>query len=414
LNATTPDKTNEFGTPIGPYVREQIVAGLAEALDDARGNLGARLDRVRGAVEQVQQRLAAIDLVRDVVADGGDATTVVGGDADAAGDQTESDVVSSESAAGAVTPSAMIAAQPESRLRYAALATARGEPVSEFLLIPFGEVVVERPIAGENFVFTQAHAEAARRWFEQMGRKLAIDYEHQSFGRYNTRSAGLRPAAGWIGGLDVRADGLWAVNVTWTERAGELLRTGEYRYFSPVIFWTDEDHSELAALGPVALTNDPAMRGVQALAAGRRRAATGGSAEAEPAAAQGDAATAQEDPSRALLAAQREIRALQEQLMDQQADAFIVRGLEAGKILESTSADWRTDYLRDPAATEARLARAPALLPPGRVMSPASGGTRGKVGAYSSACGDARGDALTAEDLAAYEQAAAAGRVLLR
>src|SRR6185436_3109707 len=123
------------------------------------------------------------------------------------------------------------------------------------------------------FEFTRRHAESAAAWFASLGRKLAIDYEHQSFERHNTRADGLRPAAGWVGGLQVREDGLWAVDVTWTARAKELLAAGEYRYFSPVIFWTDEDYGDVAALGPVALTNDPAMRGVTPLAAARRAGA---------------------------------------------------------------------------------------------------------------------------------------------
>ena len=44
-----------------------------------------------------------------------------------------------------------------------------------------------------------------------MGRKLAIDYEQQSFDRFNTRPDGLRPAAAWIGGLEIRDNGLWAI-----------------------------------------------------------------------------------------------------------------------------------------------------------------------------------------------------------
>src|SRR5262249_23306366 len=120
-----------------------------------------------------------------------------------------------------------------------------------------------------DFEFTRQQAEQAAAWFESLGRKLAIDYEHQSFDRFNTRSDGLRPAAGWIGGLQVREDGLWATSVEWTDRAATLLRAGEYKYFSPVIFWTDESRTEIEALGPVALTNDPAMQGVAALAARR-------------------------------------------------------------------------------------------------------------------------------------------------
>ncbi len=345
--------------PIGPFVREQILTRLREALHLATEDLSVNLGRIRDLAGEVAERADGIDLP----------------------------------AAAAV---AAAEAQPSSRLTYAVLATARGEPVNEFLLIPFGEVVVERPVAGESFVFTRGHAEAAQRWFEHMGRKLAIDYEHQSFDRCNTRSDGLRPAAGWIGGLEIRDDGLWAVNVSWTERATELLRSGEYRYFSPVIFWSDEDHSDLAALGPVALTNDPAMCGVRPLAASRHPALE----EEEDEQWRAELETARE-----------EVALLRRQLAGQEADAFVERGLRLGKILDSTSMDWRADYLRDPEETEQRLSRAPTLRPPGRVITldrrgDVSGQRRLTVRAAAGGPW-----AVDAEDWAAYERAVAAGRV---
>lgn len=358
-NSTCP----EAAPPVGPFIREQILTRLQEALQIATDDLTGQFDRLRELVGGIAERIDGVDLARSPTA----------------------------------TPQP---AQPLSCLQFAAFATARGEPVNEFLLIPFGEVVVERPIAGENFVFTRAHAESAKRWFDQMGRKLAVDYEHQSFDRFNTRSDGLRPAAGWIGGLEIRDEGLWAVDVTWTERAGELLRSGEYRYFSPVIFWTDEDHSDVAALGPVALTNDPAMRGVSPLAARRELDET----EPElPAEEPLDATQAK------LLAAQSEITLLRKQLAAQEADTFVERGLRLGKILDSTSMDWRDDYLRDPEGTEQRLSRAPVLLPPGRVVAL---DRNGNVDAHSPARrAPTSTPDIEAEDLDAYERAAAAGRV---
>jgi phage I-like protein len=358
LNTTAVDSVETAGVPIGPFVREQILTRLRAALHLATEDLPANLGRVRELAAEVAERADGIDL-----------------------------------------PAAAMAgreAQPSSRLTYAMLATARGAPVSEFLLIPFGDVVVERPVAGESFVFTRGHAEAAQRWFDGMGRKLAIDYEHQSFDRCNTRSDGLRPAAGWIGGLEIRDDGLWAVNESWTERAAELLRSGEYRYFSPVIFWTDEDHSDLAALGPVALTNDPAMRGVRPLAASR----------------QPEAPDEDDEQLRAELETAREqVALLRRQLAAQEADAFVERGLRLGKILDSTSMDWRADYLRDAEETEQRLSRAPTLRPPGRVITL---DRRGEVsGPHRPANRTALAGpwAIDAEDWAAYERAVAAGRV---
>ncbi len=348
---------------VGPFVRHRVLKGLREALALARADLAGELEPVYDAVRGVLERLDALRLTQT---------------RDAA------------------------PAPPRSELPFTALAASRGEPVREFLLIPFGEIAVERPLVGGSFVFTRAHAESAARWFEQLGRKLAIDYEHQSFERCNPRGDGLKPAAGWIGGLAVRDDGLWAVEVTWTERASALLGSGEYKYFSPVIFWTDEDHTDVAALGPVALTNDPAMRGVQPLAA--RRDLDGGDDDPP------DTLCAAEELRTALTLAQTEADELRAKLAAQEADTFVERGLRLGKIVDSTSLDWRADYLRDPEEAAARLARAPLLLPPGRVL-PVD--PRGQVVRLRRAVapGAPIPAGVEAEDLAAYEQAVAAGRV---
>ncbi len=294
---------------------------------------------------------------------------------------------------------------------YSVLATRRAEPVSEWLLIPFGAIEVEHPVSGGSFEFTRRHADSAKRWFDGLGRKLAIDYEHQSFEHLNTRADGLRPAAGWIGRLEVRDDGLWAVDVTWTDRAKTLLAAGEYRYFSPVIYWADEDHGDVAALGPVALTNDPAMHDVTPLAASRG---------VQPAAINGDS----EDQitleaallaERELDAAQEEVARLRRQLAGQEADTFVERGMRVGKILDANSMDWREDYLRDPQATAARLARAPVLLPPGRVVELDARGdvlARSDVELTYARNADAfRRAGIEVEDLTAYERAVLAGRV---
>jgi hypothetical protein len=341
---------------VGALAREQLQARLREAWQLVRGDVQRALPRLREVVEEILTRLDSLALP----------------------------LLAREAPA-----------QPASQLPFTALSAARGEPVSQFLLIPFGQVTVERPVAGESFVFTPAHAESARRWFERMQRKLAIDYEHQSLDRCNTRSDGLRPAAGWIGGLEVRDDGLWAVDVAWTERARELLRTGEYRYFSPVIFWTDEDRTDVAALGPVALTNDPAMHGVAALAATR-----------------GPAPDAPRDPERALAAAREELAQLRRQLADQATDAFIERGLRLGKILESTDSDWRAEHQRDPELAEARLRRAPVLRPPGRICAPeALDASRATAASVVGAPGMTGECVVEAEDLAVFARAASAGRV---
>lgn len=145
------------------------------------------------------------------------------------------------------------------------------KPVKSFRLLKFGRVETDRALSGKSFEFTPAHAEAAVEWFSRRGNELMIDFDHQSFPQFNSRSDGLAPAAGWIGGVEVRSDGLWARDVTWTDEAHALIASGQYRYYSPVIFWRGGHGKALRGLGPVALTNDPAMADVPALAAARGR-----------------------------------------------------------------------------------------------------------------------------------------------
>lgn len=290
--------------------------------------------------------------------------------------------------------------RPESVSSRMAFERGFGSPVGEFLLIPFGEVKVDRPLAGGSFQFTAEQSQAAVKWFEALGRKLAIDYEHQSIETYNTRKDGLRPAAGWIGGLESREDGLWATLVEWTDAARQMLARGEYRYFSPVIYWADEELETLIGLGPVALTNDPAMCGVSALAAGRRKAVQ----ERDEAGTENVDLLTQE-----LAAAQDEVALLSRRLAAQEADAFVERGMRLGKILDSTSMDWRADFQRDAAMAEARLDRAPVVRPPGRILTLDGRGIAAeRIAAGRPAWQKWGADAL---DLAAYERAVQAGRV---
>ncbi|MBW7907192.1 MAG: phage protease [Phycisphaerae bacterium] len=137
----------------------------------------------------------------------------------------------------------------------------------EFRLLTFGRQPLhdDRPEL-EAWTFDRAAGE--RVLAAQAGRPLVIDYEHQSLREY-ARADGLAPAAGWIGRLELRDDGLWATDVSWTQRAETLLAADEYRYFSPVLYWSDVVGGTLEALGPVALTNDPALR-VPSLTAARR------------------------------------------------------------------------------------------------------------------------------------------------
>lgn len=91
-----------------------------------------------------------------------------------------------------------------------------------------------------------------------------VDYEHQSI---RTRENGQpAPAAGWIQSLAYfPGKGLFA-KVEWTDRARDLIKTGEYRYISP-FFEFDNKTGAVRRLISAALTNTPALDGLMAVAA---------------------------------------------------------------------------------------------------------------------------------------------------
>ena len=91
-----------------------------------------------------------------------------------------------------------------------------------------------------------------------------VDYEHQSIrSRENGQPA---PAAGWIQSLAYfPSRGLFA-KVEWTERARQLIKSGEYRYISP-LFEFDNTTGAVLRFINAALTNTPALGGLMAVAA---------------------------------------------------------------------------------------------------------------------------------------------------
>jgi phage I-like protein len=95
---------------------------------------------------------------------------------------------------------------------------------------------------------------------------MVFDYEHQTiFSEQNGQPA---PAAGWAkcDAFEWRNDGLYATKIEWTDKAKEFIKSGEYRYISPV-FSYDRKTGEVLALHHVALTNFPAIDGMDALTA---------------------------------------------------------------------------------------------------------------------------------------------------
>jgi phage I-like protein len=94
---------------------------------------------------------------------------------------------------------------------------------------------------------------------------ILIDYEHQSL--RSEQNGQPAPAAGWFKALEWReGKGLFATGIAWTNRARELIAAREYRYISAV-FTYNPKNGEVVEILSVALTNTPALDGLDALIA---------------------------------------------------------------------------------------------------------------------------------------------------
>jgi len=131
-------------------------------------------------------------------------------------------------------------------------------PPDEFRIFPLGVV---SSLKGD-FLFDAKAAGLVMAAAEEHGVDFTIDYDHHTL----AAGAGVQAiAAGWFN-LDLRNDGLYAVNVRWTPKAETHLRTGEYRYFSP-LFDFEAGSGRITALVNTALTNTPAIHNLAALVA---------------------------------------------------------------------------------------------------------------------------------------------------
>ena len=94
---------------------------------------------------------------------------------------------------------------------------------------------------------------------------LVIDYEHQTL--YTEKNGQPAPAAGWFAGtaLEWRDGAGLFTSVDWTPAAAGRIADGEYRYLSPV-FEYDRATGEVVDLRMAALTNNPGLHGMAAVA----------------------------------------------------------------------------------------------------------------------------------------------------
>lgn len=132
------------------------------------------------------------------------------------------------------------------------------DPPKEFRIFKAGVIETTKG----PFVFDAEAAASVMDAYERHGVDLVIDYDHHSL----STSQGVKAvAAGWFG-LEMRDGDLWAANVRWNPPAIEHFAKGEYRYFSPAFDYA-RDSLRITNLINNALTNTPAMDGIEALIA---------------------------------------------------------------------------------------------------------------------------------------------------
>ena len=130
-------------------------------------------------------------------------------------------------------------------------------PPTEFRIWGYGEIVTTKG----TFLLDQDGAASVLAAAADYGNRLGFDYNHAS-----VLEAGDTPSAGTFE-LEIRADGLWAVNCQWTVNASKRLSAKEYLYFSPT-FYVDGDNRVIELMN-IALTNLPATKNMEPLVASR-------------------------------------------------------------------------------------------------------------------------------------------------
>lgn len=126
---------------------------------------------------------------------------------------------------------------------------------------PRGAMAGKGPWRIDGAIASRLIASAATR-----SNPLVIDYEHQTLRA--SENGQPAPAAGWLApdGFEWReGQGLYARTPEWTAAARRYIADREYRYLSPV-FRYDPETGEVLDLLHVALTNAPAIDGMDALA----------------------------------------------------------------------------------------------------------------------------------------------------
>lgn len=138
----------------------------------------------------------------------------------------------------------------------------RKTPVRQFRLFPYG---VSKTTKGDMELTQESALEVMRRYQEYTGGPrggwLDIDIAHLS--QTNEDNVNAHVSAGRFR-LELRDDGLWVTDITYTPDVYEGVASEKWRYYSPVVNY--DDSRAVVEVLQLALTNIPAMYGTHPLA----------------------------------------------------------------------------------------------------------------------------------------------------
>nr|WP_254616514.1 phage protease [Burkholderia metallica] len=150
--------------------------------------------------------------------------------------------------------------------------TADGQVPTEAQLLPPGpfRATDGRPFDVDAWQLDAAIAARVIARAAQQQNDILIDFDHQSLNKeFNGQRA---EAAGWIPrALEWReGKGLYATRIRWVDDTADLIAKKKYRYISAVFYYSTVT-GEVLEIISVALTNTPALDGLEPLAALARK-----------------------------------------------------------------------------------------------------------------------------------------------
>lgn len=135
-----------------------------------------------------------------------------------------------------------------------------GEGLKTVVISPPGKVESLKGL----YVMDRQAADAIVAAFDRHGNEIPIDWDHATL----ATPTGRAPAGGWITRLWFDERGLMGM-VRWNGDAQSAIRTGQYKYLSPVLLIRKSD-GRAVELHSVGLTNKPAIPRMAALVASAR------------------------------------------------------------------------------------------------------------------------------------------------